>query len=203
MTPINVLIVDDHELTRSGLELLLKDTDYKICGRLHNGIEVTPYIQSECVDIIILDLCLPRLGGLTILAELVAVHDQTVLVLSGSNNAQEFSSALKLGARGVVSKSDPSATILEALKKALNGDTFISDTIRNRMIALEIPEVKLTPRQMAILQFMVEGESNKEIAYRLRISAPTVSFHLKEIRERLGAENNSKILEAARKSGLV
>lgn len=199
----NILIVDDHELTRSGLSLVLSAEPFRIIGRLRSGAEVIPFIQTEPVDIIILDLGLPDVHGLAVLAELVAVHDATVIVLSGEDDAASYAAAQRFGARAVVSKADPTDAIMDALQAVLDGSDYMSPTAHALLKKQGQPPIALTPRQMAILHFMAQGESNKEIGYRLQIAAPTVSFHMKEMRDRLEVDSNKKIVIRARELGLL
>ena len=201
--PCRVLIVDDHEIVRTGLSLLLKSNGYTIEGIVKSGAEVIPFLQTEAVDIILLDLGLPDIHGLTILAELVGVHDASVIVLSGDLDGPTSESALKLGARALVNKSDASAMILTALQEVKDGNTFCAPNVKQLLEQRAEPEISLSPRQMAILHFFANGETNKEIGYRLRIAAPTVSFHLREIREKIGVAHNKKIIEKARTIGLI
>lgn len=198
-----ILIVDDHDLTHSGLRLVLEASPFEIAGALKTGAEVLPFVESVQIDVVLLDLELPDLNGLSILAELVAVHDATVVVLSGSDDAMSFKTAMKLGARAVVSKRDRSAVILTALETAIEGAEFYSSYIETLIANDDTPPIVLSPRQMAILHFIDRGETNKEIGYRLRIAAPTVSFHLREIRQKLNVDNNKKILQKAREIGLI
>ena len=198
-----VLIVDDHEIVRSGLSLLLKANDFEVAGIVKTGAEIIPILRTEVVDIILLDLGLPDIHGLTILTELVGVHDASVIVLSGELDAPTCDTAMKMGARAVVSKSDPSALILKALQEVQMGRTYCTPTIEKLLRDRRNHDVELSPRQMAILHFFALGETNKEIGYRLRIAAPTVSFHLREIREKIGVDHNRKIVEKARAIGLV
>ena len=198
-----LLIVDDHELTHAGFRLVLEPTNFEIVGHLKSAVEVRPFLASESVDIVLLDLGLPDEDGLALLAELVTTMDTSVLVISGSENAHDFSAALRLGARAVVSKSDKSKTLRAALDAVKNGVTFVSEYVQELIAQRPPTEVSLSPRQMAILHFLSRGETNKEIGYRLSISPPTVSFHLREIREKLGVDNNRKITESARRRGLI
>jgi DNA-binding NarL/FixJ family response regulator len=201
--PCRVLIVDDHEIVRTGLSLLLKSNGFEVAGIVKTGVEVIPFLQTELVDIILLDLGLPDVHGLTILTELVGVHDASVIVLSGDLDAATCDTALKMGARAVVSKSDPSAMVIKALGEVKLGRTFCTPAIEALLSNRQSQSVTLSPRQMAILHFFALGETNKEIGYRLRIAAPTVSFHLREIREKIGAQHNRKIVEKARSIGLI
>ncbi len=198
-----MLIVDDHEIVRTGLSLLIKSNGFELAGVVKTGAEVIPFLQTEAVDIVLLDLGLPDVHGLSILTELVGVHDASVIVLSGDLNAATCDTALKMGARAIVSKSDPSAMIVKSLREVQAGRRFCTPSIEHLLSDRRDLEIVLSPRQMAILHFFANGETNKEIGYRLRIAAPTVSFHLREIREKIGVEHNKKIIEKARAIGLI
>jgi len=200
----NILIVDDHELARDGIALaLLARPEYSVVANLENGAHVVAKAKALDIDIVILDLNLPDVSGLDILIELVNIMDLAVVVLTGENRPEEFDLALKVGAKAVVSKSDAVSNVLEALDEIILGNTFVSPQI-SKMIGERIkPSVSLSPRQTAILHYLAAGETNKEISYRLGVSAPTVSFHLRELREKLGVRGNKKILNRASELGLI
>ena len=202
--PYNILIVDDHELTQSGLRLLLSQHEaYSIGGRLHNGASVLSFVRAEAVDVIILDLNLPDMNGISLLAELVGTQDMTVVILTGEDSPKDYYTALEMGARAVVSKSDASDYILTALKKSLKGETYCSPSIEKSLGLYVKPATQLSPRQMAILHYLAEGETSKEIGYRLGITAPTVSFHLNELRKKLDVKSNNEVVSQAKILGLL
>lgn len=208
MEPIDpifsVLIVDDHPLTRAGLKgILSKQKRYKISETLTSGASVIPFIKSTEVDIILLDINLPDICGTSLLAELVGVFDMTTIILTGETSIKDMDFALKMGARAIVSKSDPARFVVEALNKVVIGETYLSPEIARILSTLTKQEVELSSRQMAILQYMSQGETNKEICFRLKIAPPTVSFHVKQIREKLGVSGNKKILSRAKQLGLI
>jgi len=200
----NILIVDDHGITQSGLKLLFASHDrYQVIGALDRGATVNAFVQSQPVDLVILDLNLPDVRGINVLAEIVGSRDMTVIVLTGETLLAEIDYALKLGARAVVSKSDPPEQIVAACDAALAGDIFVSDHMREALGKFHQPPVALSSRQMAILHYLAQGESNKEIAYRLAIAQPTVSFHIAELRRKLDVPNNRKIVERAQELKLL
>lgn len=199
-----ILIVDDHGITRSGLKLLFAAHErYAVVGALDRGAQVNAFVQSQPVDLVILDLNLPDVRGVNVLAEIVGSRDMTVIVLTGETLLGEIDYALKLGARAIVSKADPTDQIVAACDAALAGDIFISDHMREALGKYQQPPVALSSRQMAILHYLGQGESNKEIAYRLSIAQPTVSFHIAEVRRKLDVPNNRKIVERALELGLL
>ena len=202
--PYSVLIVDDHELVHKGLiSLLQRDERFRVCGALLTGAQVIPFAKSESVDIVILDINLPDMSGLSLLSELVGVLDMTVVILTGEDSPKDIDLGLKMGARAIISKADSAEYLCNALDSAVQGAVYLSPEIENIIGKREQPAISLSPRQMAILHLLAAGETNKEIGYRLSIAPPTVSFHLAELRKKLGVAGNKKILSAARDHDLI
>lgn len=199
-----ILIVDDHPLTHGGLRVLFSQhPQFEVVGALDRCEITTAFIRSQPVDIVLLDLNMPEVRGVDVLADIVGAQDMTVIVLTGETQFGEIDYALKLGARGVVSKGDPPEEIIAACEAALAGDIYISSGMRDGLAAFEQIAVSLSARQMAILHYLAQGESNKEIAYRLSIAQPTVSFHIGELRRKFNVPNNRKIVEHARTLKLI
>jgi two-component system nitrate/nitrite response regulator NarL len=199
-----ILIVDDHPITQGGLRMLFAGHGhFEIVGALDHASTVSAFVQSQPVDIVILDLNMPDVRGVNILAEIVGSRDMTVIILTGESQFGEIDYALKLGARGVVSKADPPREIIAACDAALAGEVYLSPRMRDGMIQLSEVPVALSSRQMAILHYLAQGESNKEISYRLAIAQPTVSFHIAELRRKLDVPNNRKIVERAQELNLL
>lgn len=199
-----VLIVDDHPLTQNGLRLLFSQhPEFEVVGALDRCEITTAFIKAQPVDIVLLDLNMPDVRGVDVLAEIVGSHDMTVIILTGSNQFGEIDYALKLGARGVVGKGDPPDEIIAACQAALAGDMYISPGMREGLSRFEQIPVSLSSRQMAILHYLAQGESNKEISYRLSIAQPTVSFHIGELRRKLDVPSNRKIVERAQALNLI
>lgn len=199
-----VLIVEDHQITQNGLKMLFQaHPGYAVVGALDRGATVGAFVQSQPVDLVILDLNMPDVKGINILAEIVGSRDMTVIILTGETAYGEVDYALKLGARAVVSKADPAEEIIAACEAALAGDIYVSPHMREALGKYRQPPVALSSRQMAILHYLAQGESNKEIAYRLSIAQPTVSFHIAELRRKLDVPNNRKIVERAQELNIL
>lgn len=202
--PHRILIVDDHPIVQSGLRLLFAPHErFRIVGTLDRGATVGAFLQSEPVDLVLLDLNMPDVRGVNVLADIVGAHDMTVIILTGETQFAEVDYALKLGARGVVSKADAPSEIIEACDAALTGELYIAPRMRDAFGRHQQLPVSLSSRQMAILHYLGQGESNKEISYRLAIAQPTVSFHIAELRRKLEAPSNRKIVERAQELGLL
>jgi len=201
---LRILHVDDHPLIRQACEMLISRLDrYMLVGALDEGAGVVDYVAEHEIDIVILDLDLPDVNGASLLAELIGKYDQTVILLTGQKRPADFSFAMKMGVRAIVSKADAVEEIEIALDKTLEGENYFSESIKPIVENFQKEPVPLSPRQLAILHFLKAGETNKEISYRLGIAMPTVSFHIGEIRKKFGVSNNNKVLLKAMESGLL
>ena len=203
-TPVRVLVVDDHALTLQGIVMTINAMEgFEVTATLPSGTDVVETVKREKIDITLLDLEIPEIDGLSILAALCGGLDATVIVLSGTGRARDFNLALGAGARAVLGKADSPDELILALQKARDGERHISTSIQAMLDSHKIPDITLSPRQLAILSMLSAGESNKEIGYKLGIAAPTVSFHLAELRTRVSADSNRKIIIRARELGLI
>ena len=196
---LKIAVLDDHKLTHAGLKLLFdKQVDYKIIAQFNSGANFIPFLETSTVDIILLDLGLPDISGVSLLPDLIGRKDMTVIIVTGEDNPHTFDYALKMGVRAIVSKSDPIESIIKAIEQARLGKIYLSPTIANRLKRIESSDISLSPRQMSILHLICEGHTHKEIGYRLKISAPTVTFHITEIRKKLGVKSNHQIMSRAK-----
>lgn len=201
---VRVLVVDDHTLTCQGIVMSVNALEgFRVVGTLPGGRGVIETLQRERVDITILDLDLPDVDGFSLLAELCGGLDATVIVLSGTGRTSDFDRALRTGARAVVGKADTGDDLELALIKARDGERYVSNSIATRLEAQNSLDISLPPRQLTILSMLAAGETNKEIGHKLGIAAPTVSFHISEMRKRLSVESNRKIVLRAKELGII
>ncbi|RYY28779.1 MAG: response regulator transcription factor [Sphingomonadales bacterium] len=199
-----ILIVDGHPIIHAGLRQLFSPYDrFEIVAALDRGAVVSAYLQSQLVDLVILDLEMADVRGIDILAEIVGALDMTVIVMTNDSRNEDVAYALKLGARAVVSKAGPNSVILEACEAALAGETYVAPDIAAALSRNPEPPVILSSRQMAILHYVAEGETNKEIGYRMALAPPTIAFHIAELRRRFDAANNRKLIDRAQTLGLI
>ncbi len=199
-----IIVIDDHELAHSGIRLLLSQSnEFCLAGCFSTAREGIDFAALSERPLILLDLELPDIDGLAALGEIVARGIGDVVVLTGVTRPAMLRRAVDLGARGLVCKGDPIEEAHQALRAVSNGDRFVSRCAAELLARAAAPPVALSERQQAILQLLSSGCSNKEIGYRLSITAPTVSFHLAEIRRKLDAENSRQVVEKARTAGIL
>ncbi|MBI1402663.1 MAG: response regulator [Porphyrobacter sp.] len=199
-----LLLIDDHELAHAGLRMLCAARpDLALAACFPLARPALEWLARNPVDLVLLDLDLPDLAGPAVLVEILALGPHRVVIMTGAGSGDVMRTCLDLGALGVVSKSDPAECALSAVDAVRAGGRYVSPNAQRLIDALAAPAIQLTPRQLGILHLLAAGVSNKEIAYRLGIAAPTVSFHLAELRRRLGAETNRQLVDRARAARLL
>lgn len=210
---MKVLLADDHALFREGVRLVLEslvDGPLEI-AEANDFIQALAFIRSGFdVDVGLVDLNMPGMDGFSGLEALKrAAPDIHLVVVSASENPGDVRRALDAGALGYITKSSPSAAMLEAIRAVLSGETFISpgldvpDGVAARPSG-DADEVKklLTPRQRDVLAMLRQGKSNKEIARDLDLAEITVKLHVTAILRALGVENRTQAAIVAAKMGL-
>lgn len=202
--PISLLLIDDHELAHAGMRMVCATrSDIRIAACFPLARPALEWLKDNTVDVVVLDLELPDLAGPSVLVKILDAGRCKVIILTGTGFGKVLRTCLDLGAQCVVSKADPVQYALDAIDAAREGRTFVSPTAERLMTGLLGTDIALPPRQLAVLQLLAAGESNKEIAFRLGITPPTVSFHLAELRRRLEATSNRQLVDRARAAGLV
>ena len=198
-TPIRILLVDDHSLFRSGIRLLLqRHSDFEVVGEAADGVDGVKRARELKPDIVLLDLHMPGLSGLEAI-QLILQDTPTcqVILLTVSEDAEDLAIALRNGAAGYLLKNIDADYLLNALRRAVAGDSVISeamtaklvDRFRNPTPVRTSDADKLTPREREILAELAAGRANKEIARKLDVAESTVKIHLQSILKKLGVHN--------------
>lgn len=203
MQDIQVLIVDDHALFRTGLQMIL--TEFGGIEFVHEAgsvAEATSF-NNEFVSIILLDIQMPGLNGLEgikILKE--KFEDIPIIVLSASQEESDIQEASQLGAQGFLNKTAKADSILSAISKVLKGDTHFPVQQRSRTVKEKRTE-ELTARQLEVLTLLCEGKPNKLIARELDLSENTVRVHVSAILSVLNVSSRSEAMLVAQKQKLI
>jgi len=205
---MRLLVVDDHAIVRSGIRRLLSDrADIEVLEAA-SGEDAMSAVLDAPVNLIVLDLNLPGLGGLELLRRLVrAVPKVPILVFSQHAEAIYATKALEAGAQGFVSKNAMPEEFLEAVDAVLNGGVAVEKSIQRDMAIRDVVEdaylKPLTERDIEILRLLAAGNSLSEIAAKLGIAYKTVANTLSRIKEKLGAGQTSDLIRIAIGRGLT
>ena len=210
MTPdariIKVLIVDDHPMVAEGIESILESyDDIRVVGTCNNARQAIDGLAHFDPDVILMDLNMPDMGGLTA-TEIVLVRrpGTRILVLSMHDSPEYISSALNHGAMGYILKDVPTDEIKEAIDAVMAGERYLCTGARGSLAPKDGDgREALTGREQTILLQLAQGKSNKEVALALDISVRTVETHRKNIKRKLGISSTAGLTRYALEHGVL
>lgn len=220
MTPIRVVLADDHTLVRAGLHALLQIMEgIDVVAEASDGYEALDLISTHQPDVVLMDIAMPGLNGLEATAQIVpAFPHVSVLILSMYANEEFVVQALRAGAAGYILKNVVTAELELALRAVARGETYLSPAISKQVIADYLRRVRgsddrplqasgphqlLTSRQREILQLIAAGHTTKEIAVLLHVSVKTVETHRTQLMQRLDIHDIAGLVRYAMRMGLV
>ena len=213
---MHILLVDDHTLFREALLHVLNQLNDQVVVLEAADVSEAKQIisHSRNLDLVLLDIDLPEVDGLTALPDLRELAPTVpIVVLSGSESGLDVQRALENGSIGYIPKSCSSHEMLTALRIVLQGDVFVPPKLRNKLekesLTAKLPKEKcdlqslLTFRQVEVLELMAKGLPNKSIANTLNVADGTVKLHVAAIMHALGARNRTHAVTEASRRGLV
>jgi len=202
---ISVLLVDDHTLVRQGFRRLLEDEpDLAVVGEAGDGEAAVNLAQRLQPNVIVMDCALPGMSGLVAARRILeASPDIAILMLSMHSEETWVRQSLDAGARGYLLKSAMELELPVAIRKVAAGETVLDPAVSRPATLKGERNAALTPRELEILQLIVEGKSNKEIADQLHLSANTVAVHRANIMDALGIHKTAELVVYAIRNGLV
>jgi two-component system NarL family response regulator len=206
MTRTRVLIVDDHPMVAEGIEAILETyDDLQVIGTLANGRELVERIGTLNPDVVLLDLNMPEVNGLSATEIVLENHpDMRILILSMHDSPEYISTALNHGARGYILKDVPTEEIRNAIDTVMRGETFLCDGASAAMTPTTADgREPLTNREQAVLLQLAQGKSNKQVAADLDISVRTVETHRKNIKRKLGISSTAGLTRYALEHGVL
>lgn len=204
--PVRVLIVDDHPMVAEGIQSILESyDDIEIAGILSNGREVIAQLEELAPDVILMDLNMPELGGLSA-TEIVLERrpDMHVVILTMHDNPEYIASALSHGAQGYLLKDVPTEEIKTAIDTVMSGKRYLCTGAQGSLAPKDGAEREaLTEREQTILLKLAQGRTNKDVAQALDISVRTVETHRKNIKRKLGISSTAGLTRYALEHGVL
>jgi DNA-binding NarL/FixJ family response regulator len=211
-TPLvtRVLLADDHPVVRNGLrELLNSEPDFRVVGEVDDGAQAVERALADDVDLVILDVTMPRMTGLQAARELASRKPGLrILMLSMHENEQFLFEALRAGASGYVLKTAADRDLVNACRATMRGETFlyagaVAALVREHLDRDATSLDPLTPRELEVVKLVAEGHTSDEIAGLLFISRKTVDRHRANILEKLGMRDRVDLTRYAIRRGLI
>ncbi len=212
--PIRLLITDDHSIVREGLALILETAEnIVVVGEAADGTEALQLVAQTRPDVVLMDLRMPGMDGLTAIKHLQRDHPEIAIVILTTYNEDELMlRGLQAGAKGFLLKDTPRQTLLDTIFAAAKGKSLLSGDVMNRLMA-NLPgdggekrpfpsaENPLTGREQQALCAVASGETNKGIALKLGITERTVKAHLTSIYSKLGVDSRAAAIAIAAQKG--
>ncbi|NIM92721.1 MAG: response regulator [Anaerolineales bacterium] len=209
---MRVLVADDHSLFRDGIVSLLEAAGFDVVGQVGNGEEAIEVANLLNPDLILLDITMPKMSGLEALKRIRLDHpDVKVVMLTVSDDDQDILTAIRAGANGYLLKNLTSEDFLDLLNGLGRGEAAMTGQTTARLIQglgkqaspEPSPYEKLTAREIELLRLVANGLSNRAIAQELAISENTVKYHMKNIFQKLDAQNRAEAVTHGIQAGLL
>lgn len=211
---IKILIADDHLIIRQGLRLILEtERDFELVGEASDGAEAVRLCSQLKPDVVLMDLRMPNMDGLTAIEKLhVEQPDIAVVILTTFNEDALLYRGLQAGARGYLLKDTDRSTLFNTIRAAARGETLLKPEIMSRLLSQankttadskSAEAINLTDRELEVLKSVARGERSKEVAMQLGISERTVKAHLASIYNKLGVDSRAAAIAVAAQIGLL
>jgi NarL family two-component system response regulator YdfI len=210
--PIRILVADDHLIIRQGLRLILEtEEEFEMVGEAADGAEAVRQCAELKPDVVLMDLRMPNMDGLTAIEHL---RDEqpgvAVVILTTFNEDDLMVRGLRAGAKGYLLKDTDRETLFNTIRAARRGETLLKPEVMRRVLsnagersAPAAASADLTERELEVLRGVAQGERSKEIALRLGISERTIKAHLASIYNRLGVDSRAAAIAVAAQRGLL
>ncbi len=212
MNPIRVFLVDDHEVLRQAVSVMLSaEHDMTVVGQAGHGREALTAVAAARPDVVMLDLKMPEAGGLEVLRDIQQICPKAhVIVFTMYESPAYVNAAIRGGAHGYILKSIGREVLLKAIRSVSAGGRFLHPDVSRPLLRRIVLEAKLRPgsggltvRDIQVLELLSDGKSNKEIAQDLKISDETVKSHLKRLFEKLGVSHRTEAVALALREHLI
>ncbi|MCE5274371.1 MAG: response regulator transcription factor [Syntrophaceae bacterium] len=206
-----VLIADDHPILRTGLkQIITAESDIEVVGEAANGMEVLDFLRKHPCDLVLLDISMPKRGGLDVIDEIKQIQPNIgILILSIYPEEQYAIRALRAGASGYLTKASAPNELINAIHKVLSGGKYISLSLAE-ILASEIdryssqqPHKHLSDREYQVMCMLAAGKTVTEVANELNLSVKTISTYRARILEKMNMKNNAQLTFYAVENHLI
>jgi len=197
---LHILVADDHALFREGLSLVLQSLDNAQVHEVRSGQEVEQRLKAQPpIDLLLLDYNMPGVCSHERIRNICNASTLTaVIVISGDDKNHNIEQCLNAGARGFIPKDSSSQVMLNAIQLVLSGEQYVPAKMTQTDHPIPShPAIQLTPRQTEILRYIIDGESNKMIAYHLDVSENTVKQHVSALFRKLNVSSRTQAIKLA------
>ncbi len=208
-----VVIADDHAVVRAGLRALLQDTpQLELIAEASGGVEALELVKKLQPEILVLDLSMPDMDGISVTRQLKALQFPTrVLILTVHEDEALLKEAIQAGASGYILKQAAESELVSAIQVILRGDLYVDPSLLRSLLNEQVKTQPvhtgivepLTPREVDVLKLIVEGHTNRQIAEHLSISVRTVEGHRANLSEKLGLHSRVELVRYAKEHGLI
>ena len=204
---INIVLIDDHTLFRSGIKALLsRQSEFNIIGEASDGFSGVKLVEQSQPDVVLLDLNMPQMNGRDTLAQILSSRpEQKVIMLTVSEDSEDLTECIRLGASGFLLKNINANYLIESIKKVVNGENAYSPEMTARLVQSLIRPAQaesalsqLTPRELETLGHLAAGYSNKAIAKNLNLAESTIKVHVQNILRKLELGSRVQLPDCAK-----
>ncbi len=207
MSPIRILVVDDHPIVRDGIRGVFSgDGEFEVVGEAADGADAVHQTQQLGPDVVLMDLRMPTMGGVEAIQRLRQLgHPARVLVLTTYDSDRDVLPAIEAGATGYLLKDSPRGELVRAVRAAHAGQAVLSPAVAGTLMG-RVGDQKnsaLSPRELEVLRLVAAGGTNRSIARQLFVSEATVKTHLLHLYNKLGVRDRAAAVSAAYERGLL
>ena len=205
MNNIKILLADDHQIVIDGLKLILEaEKQYNVVGEVANGQQVLDFLAQNSVDIVVLDINMPIMDGITCAKKIKARFNGTkVIVLTMYAQKSFIEEIINIGIDGCLLKNNTGKELADAIDRVHSGRSYYDQIQAFNSEKEEVHRHKLTMREVEIIQLLADGLSSSQIGDRLFISGHTVKTHRKNILKKLDLHNSSELIQYALNNGII
>jgi DNA-binding NarL/FixJ family response regulator len=207
--PVRILLVDDHVLVRQGLKGLLEREGFAVVGEASDGQEGLQLMESARPDIVVMDISMPTINGLSAAREIQKKFPKTKTILLTQHDEKQYvTEAMEAGVKGYVLKNQAGNDLLQALRQVSRGQVYLSPGVAQAVVESYQSHggksgTQLTVRERQVLQLIAEGKSTKDIAAVLGISVKTAESHRTRLMQKLDIHETASLVRYAVRNGIV